>query len=133
MVKKKDIAVCILLSIFTCGIYDMIWVVKLTNDMKQISKDMDIPNGGVALLLDLLTCGVYGDYWAYKMGAQVDEINCRLGKSDTNYTKWIYLGLCAFGFTRIILKAMMQDQINKFVENDALMQNQINKSVDSNE
>ncbi len=133
MVKRKDIAVCILLSILTCGIYDMIWLVKLTNDMRRISKDIDLPSGGMVLLLDLFTCGIYGNYWAYKMGENVDEINYQLGKKNDTYNKWIYLGLGVFGVTRIILKAMIQDQINRFIDDNVFMQNRINKPVDGND
>ena len=79
MVKRKDIAVCILLSILTCGIYDMIWLVKLTNDMRRISKDIDLPSGGMVLLLDLFTCGIYGNYWAYKMGKAINQAKINRG------------------------------------------------------
>ena len=66
----------------------------------------------VSFLLNLVTCSIYGYIWAYFMGGKVDEIT---GAKNT-YTSIIYLVLALFGFNIIIL-ALMQDTVNKAVDN----------------
>ena len=68
MINKRDIALAIILSIVTCGIYGLYWFVVLTDDIKKAASDTEFQSGGIALLLTIVTCGIYGIYWAYKMG-----------------------------------------------------------------
>lgn len=37
MIKQRNIGICILLSIVTCGIYGLYWFVVLTDDINQES------------------------------------------------------------------------------------------------
>lgn len=66
--KERNIAVAIVLTIVTCGIYGIYWFIVLTDDTRLASGDQQAPSGGIAFLLTLITCGIYGIYWAYKMG-----------------------------------------------------------------
>ena len=65
MIQKRDIAIAIILSIVTCGIYGIIWFVQLTDEVKIAAEDNEFQSGGIAFLLTLVTCGIYGIYWAY--------------------------------------------------------------------
>ena len=65
--EKRNIAVNILLTIVTCGIYGLVWFVQMTDDAANASDDHSM-SGGVALLLSIVTCSIYRIYWAYKMG-----------------------------------------------------------------
>ncbi len=112
MIKQRNVAVCILLSIVTCGIYGLYWFVVLTDDINQESGDVDATSGGMALLLTIVTCGIYGWYWAYKMGERVDAIKNRAGVPSSN-SGIIYIVLQVFGLG-IIAYALMQDTANKF-------------------
>lgn len=51
MIKQRNIALCIVFSIITFGIYALYWFVCLTNDANQESGQTDATSGGVALLL----------------------------------------------------------------------------------
>ena len=37
MIERRNIAVCIVLTLVTCGIYGIYWIVCLTNDVNTVS------------------------------------------------------------------------------------------------
>mgnify|MGYP002710538082 FL=1 len=55
MVKNRNIALCIILSLVTCGIYGLYWFVCLTDDTNTISGEPGT-SGVVALVLTIVTC-----------------------------------------------------------------------------
>lgn len=57
MIKKRNIAVSILLSIVTFGIYKLYWIACLANDIGNLTK-RDEPSGILVLLLGILTFGI---------------------------------------------------------------------------
>ena len=79
MIERRNIAVCIVLTPVTCGIYGIYWIVCLTNDVNTVSGDVNGTSGGMVVLLTIVTCGIYGIYWMLKLN---DEINLLCG--DTN-------------------------------------------------
>lgn len=85
MIKQRNIALCIVFSIITFGIYALYWFVCLTNDANQESGQTDATSGGVALLLTIVTCNIYGWFWAYKMGEKIDAIKTKNGQSAGNH------------------------------------------------
>lgn len=111
MINKRDIALAIVLTIVTCGIYGLYWFVVLTDDVKTASDDTEFQSGGIALLLTIVTCGIYGLYWAYKMGEllkKAQEKN-KLAVKDNSI---LYLVLEFLGFG-IIAYAMIQNDLNE--------------------
>lgn len=112
--QQKNIAVSIILSIVTCGIYAIYWFITLTNDVNTLSGDSEATSGGVAFLLSLITCNIYGLYWAYKQGERIDAAKkARNLEGGTNNI--LYLILCLFGLG-IIAYALMQSEVNKMIE-----------------
>ena len=108
MIERRNIAVCIVLTLVTCGIYGIYWIVCLTNDVNTVSGDVNGTSGGMVVLLTIVTCGIYGIYWMLKLN---DEINLLCG--DTNAASGaLYLILQIFGFG-IIAYALMQNELNK--------------------
>lgn len=110
MVKERNIALCVILSIITCGIYGLYWFVCLTDDTNTIAGEPGT-SGVLALVLTIITCGIYGLYWAYKCGEKIDKAHQRNGKSAEN-GGILYLILFIFG--GIIAYALIQNEINKF-------------------
>ncbi len=110
--KQRNIVVCILLSLVTCGIYALYWFVVLTNETKALANDNKTAGGGMALLLTLVTCGIYGWYWAFKMGERVDTINQAHGEQSSN-SNIIYLILQIFGLG-IVSYCLAQNTLNKY-------------------
>lgn len=90
MIKQRNIALCIVFSIITFGIYALYWFVCLTNDANQESGQTDATSGGVALLLTIVTCNIYGWFWAYKMGEKIDAIKTKNGQSAAIWSAGIW-------------------------------------------
>lgn len=113
MVKNRNIALCIILSLVTCGLYALYWFVCLTNDTNQLAGEPDDTSGGMALLLTIITGGIYGLFWAYRRGDKVDKAKQNHGQPASNGGV-LYLILYLFG--GIITYALIQSEINKFAD-----------------
>lgn len=107
-VQQRNIAVCVILSIVTCGIYGIYWFICLTNDTNTIAGEIGT-SGGVAFILTLITCGIYGLYWAYKCGEKLDKAKSDRGIPASN-GGILYLILFLFG--GIIAYALIQSELN---------------------
>ena len=111
MIERRNIAVCIVLTLVTCGIYGIYWIVCLTNDVNTVSGDVNGTSGGMVVLLTIVTCGIYGIYWAYKQGEKLDFTKNNRGIPSSN-SGVLYLILQIFEFG-IIAYALMQNELNK--------------------
>jgi hypothetical protein len=100
---KRNVGVSILLSILTCGIYTIFWIISVNNDAARLSGDKE--DGGMAILLMLITCGIYSFVWMYKMGDKIERAG---GKNDGT----IYLILSIFGLGLVSI-ALMQTELNR--------------------
>ncbi len=114
MVQERNIAVAIILSFVTCGIYGLYWFVCLTNDTNTVSGE-EGTSGGLALVLTLVTCGIYGLYWAYKCGEKLDIAKQKRGIPASNGGV-LYLILFIFG--GIIAYALIQNELNKLASSN---------------
>ena len=110
MIQQRNIAVCIILSIVTCGIYGLYWFICLSDDTNRVSGDVSGTSGGMALVLTIITCNIYGIYWAYKQGEKIDRAKANRGLPSGN-NGVLYLILTLFGFP-IIAWALMQNELN---------------------
>ncbi len=110
MIQQRNIAVCIILSIVTCGIYGIYWFIVLSNDTNTVSNAENATSGGVAFVLSLITCNIYGLYWAYKQGEKIDKAKIDRGIPSSN-SGVIYLILCFVGLG-IVAEALMQNELN---------------------
>lgn len=108
MIKHRSIPLAIFLSLITCGIYAIYWMVKITNDSNALTKDTQFVSGIVAFLLTIVTCGIFGYYWAYKMGQKSAIIS-----GENNDTKAILYIALSFFMLDIVVFALAQDVINK--------------------
>lgn len=112
MIKQRNVALCIILSIVTCGIYGIYWFVCLTDDTKEAA-NVEGTSGIVAYLLSVITCNIYGLYWAYKQGERIDiaKQNRNLPSSNSGV---LYLILCLI--FPIVAWALMQNELNHLAE-----------------
>ena len=90
MIQKRDIVVSIILSLVTCGIYNIYWFVVMTDDVKNVANDNNLASGGLAFIFTLLTCGIYGFYWAYKMGELMKTAQEKNGLEIHHNPFWLY-------------------------------------------
>lgn len=111
-VSQRNIALCIILSLVTCGIYGLYWFVCLTDDTNTVS-GTEGTSGVLALVLTLITCGIYGLYWAYKCGEKLDKAKTDRGMAASN-GGILYLILYIFG--GIIAYALIQNELNKIAD-----------------
>ena len=107
--EDRSLLTYVLLSLVTCGIYDLIFRWKLINDLNDVSsaKDPDgwrSPNMIVLILLTLVTCGIYGWYWIYQVGNTIcragENYGERIDENGTTLLLWSLFGslLCGAGY-----------------------------------
>lgn len=112
MIQKRDIGICILLTILTLGIYGFFWFYKLTEEVNILSGDNSI-SPGMAILFTILTCGLYGVYWAYKMGQNISIAQNHKGiPADDKSILYLILSLCGLS---IVVYALLQSEINSIL------------------
>lgn len=109
--KYRSIALCIVLSIITCGLYGIYWFVCATDDTNEVSSCYGT-SGGLAFLFSLITCGLYGIYWGYKLGEALDDARMRNGEPSSSLAI-IFLLLNIFGLS-IITLALAQNELNRY-------------------
>lgn len=109
MGTNRNIVLCIVFSIISCGIYGLYWFVMLTDETNEMSGQTELAGGVLALIFTLISCNIYGWYWAFKMGEKVDQIK----GSDAN-SGIMFIILQALGLG-IINYCIVQDTINKNV------------------
>ena len=110
MYQERNVGVCILLTIITCGLYGLYWFICLTDDVNR-ECDEKLSSGGIALLLNIITCGLYGIYWSYKMGKNIQN-SCSKHDISISDNSVLYLVLCLIGFG-IINYALIQSDLNR--------------------
>lgn len=112
VVAPKNLALCIILSLVTCGIYGYYWLYCLTEDVNTLSGQQGT-SGGMVILLSIVTCGIYLWFWLYKQGTAIDQIKTSRGIPSSN-SAILYLVLAIVGLS-IVSYALMQNEINNLV------------------
>ncbi len=108
---NRNIALCIIFSIISCGIYALYWMYMLNEELNSITGETNGTSGGLVILFSILTCGIYTWYWYYKMGEKVDYIREKQGLNPgSSQILFLILGIFGLG---IVNYALMQDAINK--------------------
>ena len=110
-IRRREIAVAIILTFVTCGIYGLVWFFNLVNDLNTAVPEVNDKDPGMVLLLSIVTCGIYGIIWLYNSGNKVDKIRQMNGESPSN-SGLIYLLLAFFGLG-IVAYALIQSELNK--------------------
>ena len=112
-ITKRDIAVAVILSIVTCGIYGLYWFVVLSEDVNTLTDDHST-SGATALILSIVTCGIFGIYWIYKLGKRVIDYERAHGEENVDESIIVlYVVLQVFGWG-IVTYALLQDKLNKY-------------------
>ena len=110
-IKKRDIAVAVILSIVTCGIYGLIWFIGIINDLNVAANTPEDKSAGMIILLSIITCGIYGYIWLYRAGEKIDKIRQMNGEAPQS-SSLLYLLLCIFGLS-IVVYCLIQSELNK--------------------
>lgn len=114
-IEKRDIAITIILSLVTCGIYGLVWLARMNDDLNKLSGRTDDLSGGVVAILSLITGGIFGIYWAYKAGEKLNTVKSMRGMPIDENIGIIYMLLNLFKFD-IVTYALVQSELNKFAD-----------------
>lgn len=110
MLKQRNIALCVVFTIITCGLYGLYWRVVLVDDVNFASNERDTSGIGV-LLLSIITCNIYWLYTVYRMGRKLYSAWERRGRSADNNMSLVYLILSIFALD-IVTMCLIQSEIN---------------------
>lgn len=110
--SSRSIGVCILLSIVTCGIYGIVWLIQMADDLNTAANEPNSTSGITVFLLSLVTCGIYQFFWYYKAGQQVCKAKAARGMAADSNLPILYLVLGIFGLG-IISYALIQNELNQ--------------------
>jgi hypothetical protein len=110
MAEQRSVAVAVILTLITCGIYGIYWFIVLTNDVGKVSGDHDF-TGGKHFLLSLITCGIWTYVWSFQVGRHVEQAQHQRGWHASD-NALIYLILNFFGLG-IVVMALVQSDVNK--------------------
>ena len=108
---QRNIAVAIILSIVTCGIYDIIWLINMVNELNEASGDTNATSGGMVFLLSLVTCGIYLYIWLYKASEKINYAKGMRGLGCDSNSGILYILLAIFGLG-IVSYALIQNELN---------------------
>lgn len=110
---NRNVAVSVILSLVTCGIYNIYWFIMMTDESNMISDEKN-SSGAMAFLLTIITCGIYAIYWNYQMGKKLEMAGRKynLPISDNSI---LYLVLSIFGLG-IVSNCLIQNDLNRFSE-----------------
>lgn len=111
---RIEIAVGIILSVLTCGLYNIYWNYRQFAAMNALLGREEY-NFVSWLLLSIVTCGLYHIYYEYKMGSDLYEWLKSNGREVSSNLPLIGLILSCFGLT-VIADAVYQHELNKLAK-----------------
>ena len=107
----RSVALVIVFSIITLGIYALYWVFKVS---QMISRELRTGKSETVQLLLFMFVPFYSWYWYYKMTENIGQLAAVKGRNRVSSIAGVNLLLAIFGFG-IVAMALMQDDINKIV------------------
>ena len=75
-----NVAMSIVLTLITCGIYGIVWQYKQIQALNAFKGDNEY-SFGAWFFLTIITCGIFGIYYEYKMANGINEIKSVRGRS----------------------------------------------------
>lgn len=107
-IKKRDIALYVILTIFTCGLFSFYWTFCMLDDMYN---ELEIENHAVRdVLLIPFTCGLYFIYISYKFGKMLSAIYKKYNVPSQDNS--IIFTILTISSLSIITFAIVQDNLN---------------------
>lgn len=108
---QLDIATGIILSLITCGFYNIYWNYRQFQTMNALLGREEY-KFVMWLILSIVTCGLFHIYYEYKMGSDLYAYLKERGQEVNPNLPVIGLVLACFGLT-IITDAVYQHELNK--------------------
>jgi hypothetical protein len=111
--EERGVGVTLLLMILTCGIWGLVVMYKMGDELNQHQGKSQI-NPGVDLLLCIVTCGLWGVYVMYKYPKVLQEITIEEEMPVVDVMVPCIL-LTIFGL-QIVAVLILQNELNKHWE-----------------
>ncbi len=106
-INKRNVGVCVLLSIITLGIYGIYWLYLLVKNTRLVQNSTKSCAGE---MLCLLFVPFYSLYWWHTRGNQLKQDFCRYNyTAKGSGTKYLILWIFGLG---IVAMAIMQKDFN---------------------
>lgn len=112
--EERSVALVIILTIVTCGIYHLIWIYQVSSEIRDYTEDMNI-NPGLEVLLCIVTCGIYTVFWYYIMGERIGRAQQRAGLPvDNEGVLYLILmiGRYFIPFVGLVAQGIVQHKLN---------------------
>lgn len=113
--EKRSVPIFVVLSIVTCGVFYLIWLAMIADDIKELSDDKEAMSGGMVLLLSIVTCGIYTLVWYYQAGKYIAKLRAMRNMPVNSNMEIVYLLLGFFGFG-IVSVALIQNEVNDILD-----------------
>jgi hypothetical protein len=110
---QREPLTVLLLSLFTCGIYGLVWRYQTTEELRQATGDPSI-NPALDVALTLLLCGVWGVYCDYRNAKKAFELSQAAGLQRSDQST-IVLVLDIFGVF-VASKFVLQGEYNALAQ-----------------
>lgn len=107
-IKKRNIVTCILLSIITCGIYGIYWLIVMTSEAVKVKDPADSGILEIVLMLFLPFLGFFLAEKKLTEGCMAKGI-----AHEDRSIIYLILGLVGLG---IVNYCMMQNDLNKLAD-----------------
>lgn len=104
-IKERNIVLCIVLTLVTCGIYGIYWVIMLAKDAVSVKDPADNAVLEIVLMLFLPFLGIFLSEKKFAEGCQARGI-----AHTDNSVLYLILGLVGLG---IVGMCMLQNDLNK--------------------
>lgn len=112
--EKRDLVKMVLLTVITCGIYGLVWMYNIGNDIAALRGDGQ-PKPLTDLLLSMVTCGVWYLYVSYQWAKLLNEVQAQRGKRVDDNFPLLCLILTVFS-VGIVNQALMQHMLNEMAD-----------------
>lgn len=112
--KQREIALYVILTIVTCGIFGFVWLAFMANDLKQLANEPEKMDGGLVVFLSIITCGIFMYYWYYQAGKSVEKAKYMRNMPSENASGVVYMILAFFGLS-IVSMGLIQNELNNMV------------------
>ena len=110
-IKERNIVTAVLLTIVTCGIYGIYWIVMMTKEAVSVKDPADNAILEIVLMLFLPFLGIFLLEKKFAEGCAAREI-----AHTDNSVLYLILGLVGLGIVSI---CMLQNDLNKLAKVEA--------------
>lgn len=118
-IYRRTIALSILYTFITFGIYLFFWQYEIANETNGISKERRSVCPSLVVFLSIITFGIYGCVWAYQLGKQQNQFYLTRFNIQKDYHA-LYLVLHIVNylvpFLTLICYCIMQSRINEMLK-----------------